>query len=198
MSRSGRRELGAALIAGLAGATLALLAAGRVWLRLSAPRPAPLPNAAVALSGRALEPLVPALGVVGLAGLVALLATRGRARQAVGALYAACGVLLAVRALGRVGGPSQPAALGLLADAGKASGLPPNPSIGTATVVAWPILAAVAGLAMFAAGAIVVLRSRRWPGMSGRYDPPVPAATRAAAPETVWDALDRGDDPTAT
>jgi uncharacterized membrane protein (TIGR02234 family) len=153
---------------------------------------------AATLSGRALEPLVPALGVVGLAGLVALLATRGRARQAVGGLLAAGGVLLAVRALARVGSPAQATALGLLADAGKATGLPPGAPIAATTVPAWPILTALAGLAMLAAGAIVVLRSRRWPGMSARYDAPVPAAARAAAPESVWDALDRGDDPTAT
>ncbi|HEX6756246.1 MAG TPA: Trp biosynthesis-associated membrane protein, partial [Mycobacteriales bacterium] len=69
-----------------AGGGLALLAAGRPWLRLAAPRRPPLPDVALTLTGRDLEPLVPALGVVGLAGVVGLLATRRWGRLAVGAL----------------------------------------------------------------------------------------------------------------
>ncbi|HVQ89932.1 MAG TPA: Trp biosynthesis-associated membrane protein [Mycobacteriales bacterium] len=201
-ARAGRRELTAVLLLGLAGAGLALLAGGRVWLRVDAPRRPPLPDVAVALSGRAVEPLVPALGVVGLAGLVALLATRGRGRLVVGGLLAASGLLLAVRAAGRVTGPDQAAAWSLLTDAGKTSGIPPGTAVTVSTMPVWPVLAVLAGLALLLAGAGALLRSRRWPGMSARYDaptgPPAPAATaQAAAPAAVWDALDRGDDPTA-
>lgn len=186
--RAARRELGVVLVVALAGAALALLAAGRTWLRVTAARRPPLPDVTVALSGKAVEPLVAALGVVGLAALVALLATRGRGRQAVGALLAGCGLLLAVRAIGRIAGPDRATALSLLTDAGKASGLPAGATISTATSPVWPVLVTFAGLAMFAAGAAVLLRSRRWPGMSARYDAPAtapghPAAAPAGQPD---------------
>jgi Tryptophan-associated transmembrane protein (Trp_oprn_chp) len=45
-------------------------------------------------------------------------------------------------------------------------------------------------------GAIaVVLRARHWPKARSRYD--APAGARTAAPRDTWDALDRGEDPTA-
>jgi uncharacterized membrane protein (TIGR02234 family) len=164
------------LAVGTAGAALALLAGSRVWLRLEALRRPPLPDVSVALSGRAIEPLVPALGVVGLAGMVALLATRGRGRLAVGALLAACGLVLTLRALTRVAGPDPATAWALLTDTGRTSGLPPATAVAATVSPAWPLLAAAGGLALLAAG-------------------PAPAA--APAPNAVWDALDRGQDPTA-
>ncbi|MEN3358228.1 MAG: hypothetical protein V7637_2210 [Mycobacteriales bacterium] len=202
-ARVARREMVAVLLLGLGGAGLALLAGGRVWLRVDAPRRTPLPDVAVALSGRTVEPLVPALGVVGLAGLVALLATRGRGRRIVGGLLAASGLLLAVRAAGRVAGPDQATAWALLADAGKTSGIPPGTALTASTSPVWPVLVVLAGLALLLAGAGALLRSRRWPGMSTRYDAPASAPTPAktaktASPAAVWDALDRGDDPTAS
>ena len=61
----------------------------------------------------------------------------------------------------------------------------------------------VVGLLMAAAGLLVVLRGRSWPGMGRRYERPgSPAAP--ARPQTdedraqaAWRALDRGEDPTA-
>jgi uncharacterized membrane protein (TIGR02234 family) len=198
-----RREVAGVLAVGTAGAALALLAGSQVWLRLAALRRPPLPDVSVALSGRAVEPLVPALGVVGLAGLVALLATRGRGRLAVGALLAASGLVLALRAVTRVAGPDPAAAWTLLTDTGRASGLPPATAVVATVSPAWPLLAAAGGLALLAAGAAALLRGRRWPAMSARYDAPagppasVPQQAAGPAPDAVWDALDRGDDPTA-
>jgi uncharacterized membrane protein (TIGR02234 family) len=197
------------LVVGAIGGALALLAGGRVWLRLAAPRRPPLPDVAVALSGQAVEPLVSALGVVGLAGLVALLATRGRGRLVVGALLAACGLVLALRAASRLAGPDPATAWVLLTDAGRTGGLSPGTAVATTVSPAWPLLATVGGLALLAAGAAAMVRGRRWPAMSARYDAPagapgtapaVPtprAGVASPAPEAVWDALDRGDDPTA-
>ena len=43
--------------------------------------------------------------------------------------------------------------------------------------------------------AAVILRARHWPQPRSRYD--TPAGTRTAAPRDTWEALDRGEDPTA-
>jgi uncharacterized membrane protein (TIGR02234 family) len=68
--------------------------------------------------------------------------------------------------------------------------------------LAWPLLAALAGLLLTAAGTLTALRGSRWPALSGRYDAAaarVPSARPEPAHATtanLWDALDRGDDPT--
>jgi hypothetical protein len=44
-------------------------------------------------------------------------------------------------------------------------------------------------------GLLILLRARRWPQPRGRYDARPPRAT--GTPRDTWDALDRGEDPTA-
>jgi hypothetical protein len=63
-------------------------------------------------------------------------------------------------------------------------------------VPGWPLLAAAGGLLLALGGALALLRSRRWPTMSTRYETPA-ARDRPVRPQTDaarWDALDRGDD----
>jgi hypothetical protein len=57
----------------------------------------------------------------------------------------------------------------------------------------WPLLCTVGGVLVAAAGVFTVVRGSRWPGMGSRYE------RRGTPREDVplWDALDRGDDPTA-
>jgi len=210
--RAGRELAGVVLVCA-AGAGAVLLASSRVWLRLAAPRTPPLPELAVTLAGRDLEPLVPALGVVGLAGLVALLATRRWGRLAVGAVLAAAGLVLVLRSLPHLAAPGPAEARTLLLDQGRATGEPPGATIAASASPAWPLLAALGGAALLAGGVGTVLRSRRWPGMSARYDAPSSASTAAVSPpqatgpglasddsvnaSAAWDALDRGEDPTS-
>jgi uncharacterized membrane protein (TIGR02234 family) len=207
-----RRELAAVLVLAAAGSVAALAAAAGHWLIVTAPRRPPLPDVTLALTGRSVEPLVPALGLVGLAGLVALVATRGWGRLAVGGLLTAAGAVVAVRALARLAGPDPAAARALVVDAGRAGAVAPGTAVTATPVRGWPLLAALGGLALLAAGVGVLLRSRRWPAMSARYDRPTGNAPAAAPPaprvppervgpqrpDAVWDALDRGHDPTAT
>lgn len=72
----------------------------------------------------------------------------------------------------------------------------------------WPALCLVGGLLTGAGGALTALRGAGWPAMGARYDRPARrVATEpgpaAAGPVTgrrtteAWDALDRGEDPTA-
>jgi uncharacterized membrane protein (TIGR02234 family) len=197
--RSGRRELGAVLGLAVLGSALALWAGAPTWVRLSAARRPPLPDVAVALSGRSVEPLVPALGIVGLAAVVALLATRGRARVVVGALLAAAGLVLVLRGAGRFAAPDPAAARDLLTDAGRAAALAAGTPVSAAASGAGPLLAVLAGLALLAAGLAAAVRAGRWPGMSARYERPAAARTPARTPnaeQAAWDLLDRGGDPT--
>ena len=56
--------------------------------------------------------------------------------------------------------------------------------------------APLAGGVLVGIGAtVVILRARHWPQPRSRYD--APAGARTAAPRDTWDALDRGEDPTA-
>jgi hypothetical protein len=162
-----------AVAAVVLGAGLALLAASRTWIVETEVRPAPLPALREVRTGDALVPWLPALAYVALAGAGALLATRGPLRAVVGGLLVLSGVGLVAGALSQVG---------------------------TAAAVPWPLAAAVGGLAVAVGGALTVARGRSWPGMAARYERPAaePArpVQRTRSKAEIWDALDRGDDPT--
>lgn len=169
---SPRREFTLVVLGCLAGAGLALFAATRTWAVEVTPRPAPLPPLRTAQTGANLMPWLPALAVVALAGAGALPATRRAARTAVGVLLLGAG-------LGIVTGGG----LGLAAD----------------VTAVWPGLCLAGGLAVTAAAAGAVVRGHRWPAMGTRYERAgrAPATSRAATITELWDALDRGEDPTA-
>jgi hypothetical protein len=61
--------------------------------------------------------------------------------------------------------------------------------------MSWPLLCLLGGTVVAAAGAVAVVRGRGWPALGARYERsakgPVPAGPQ------IWDALDRGEDPTA-
>ena len=192
-----RRELTGAVLASAVAGGLALFAGGQTWATFSAVRPAPLPPISGVLAGSAHAPLVPAAGLVLLAAAVALLGVRATGRTVVGALMTISGLALAWTA-GRAlaGGLREAAAeVPLVAE-------PPVTDVSTA----WPAAAVVAGVLGALAGALVVLRGRRWPAMGSRYErgttggggTPVPARPRSDEERAhlAWTALDRGEDPT--
>lgn len=188
---SPRRELALVVLACVAGAAVVLYAATLTWAVEVVVRPAPLPDERQELTGASLAPYLPALGWAAVAGALALLATRGRWRQAVGVLL--------------VG-------LGLGAAAG---GYWAGSHSGTDTGW-WPLLAVLGGLLVALPGVVVVVRGRSWPAMAARYEragSPRPAGSPAGdrrdpeheprgrarrdSDQELWDALDRGEDPTA-
>jgi uncharacterized membrane protein (TIGR02234 family) len=195
---AGRRELGAAVALCAVGGGIVLGAAGRTWLRVAAERRPPLTDVTLTLSGRDLEPLVAGLGVVGLAGVVGLLATRRWGRLVVAALVALSGPAIVVSSLTRLGPPSTAQVQDLLDESGRTGGVAADAAVSATTQPAWPLLAAAGGLLLALGGLVTLARSRRWPTMSARYETPAARAQRPRTDAAVWDALSRGDDPTAS
>ncbi|MFP5371249.1 MAG: TIGR02234 family membrane protein, partial [Actinomycetes bacterium] len=191
-----RRELTSAVLASAVAGGLALFAAGQTWVTYSVLRRAPLPPVSGALEGSSYAPVVPAAGLVLLAAAVALLAVRGHGRFAVGALVALGGAVLAWTGARALGGGLEEAAAG-------------DQTVVQASVIvtssAWPLATLSAGLVGALAGLLVVVRGRRWPAMGERYERrATPGGTATVRPRTdedraqlAWQALDRGEDPTA-
>ena len=166
------------LLACLAGAGLAAYAATRTWSLRVTTRPG-LSDLRTERTGADLEPWLIGLALVALAGTGALLATHGRVRRGLGVLLALTGTGVVVGAIaGRAG-----------LDAGSASPV-------------WPIACGLGGVIIIGGGLTAARLGHRWPGMSARYDRrPAPAprpADAAVDNRAAWDALDRGDDPTAS
>jgi hypothetical protein len=174
---SPRRELTTAVVACALGAVLALWVAGRTWRVAAGKGAMPLPGNT--FTGTELLPWLPAVALVGLAGAAALLAVRGWTRALLGLLLAAAGLLLAGGAV-----------------------------YGVATAnrgyLAFPLLLGLGGLLVAYAGGRTLRRGPSWPSLGSRYEPPaadpveyVERSGPSRSDVAMWDALDRGEDPTA-
>ncbi|GAB1646075.1 Trp biosynthesis-associated membrane protein [Krasilnikovia sp. MM14-A1259] len=191
-----QRLLGPAALACAAGAGLALYAATRTWSVQVTVRPG-LTDLRATRTGAEQMPWLVALALVAIAGAGALLATRGVTRRLLGGLIAVIGVGLAATAIaGRAG-----------LDAGAAG----------AAATLGPAACVLGGALVALAGWWAARHGHEWSAMGSRYErgsaaPPPSSAPRltdareasgAQPRETppvdtraVWDALDRGDDPT--
>ncbi|MFC4059934.1 Trp biosynthesis-associated membrane protein [Planomonospora corallina] len=191
---SARRELWtwAALCA--AGAGLVLLAAGRGWAEPGSGATWADDAGPSVLTGSAIVPFLGPVALAALAAVVAVLATGGAVRRAVGVVIALCGLGVLAGVWYGVG-RGVPAAVMPDRAAGEAAG----GYLGIHWV--WPAVAAAGGLLLLAAGAVAAARGPRWPGMSRRYDRRGHGGDGpAGGPVTervLWDAIDRGADPTA-
>ena len=188
-----RAEFAIALLLEVLGAAGALVLASRDWQLVSLTRQRPFGNEVVGLTGRTVDAAPTALALVALAGVVAVLATKGIWRRQVGVVVALAGAALVWRSLGAL--PALPA--------GSARALLPVTSgdAGTVTHVAvtaaWPALSAACGAVVLVAGLLIAWRGHRWVAMSARYESPVsPEEASARANASLWQALERGDDPT--
>jgi uncharacterized membrane protein (TIGR02234 family) len=160
-----------------AGGAVALLAASRNWVITETPRPDPLPPVREELSGRDTVPWATAMAFVALAGGLALLATRRIGRLVVGVVLGLAG---AVMIAGAFAGWTT-------------TGTPPER---VEVHALWPAVTLIGGMAALAAGVLAVARGRRWAAMGAKYEAPgVPREPADDAPG-IWDALDRGEDPT--
>lgn len=205
-----RRSFAVALLLGIAGAALTLYAASRTWSLQVIVRPG-LPDLRTARTGASEFPLLIGLALVALAGAGALLATRGLLRRILGGLLAAVGAGLILESItGRLG-----------LNAGRAA----TPAtiwsiaciVGGAMIIVGGLSAASQGHRWPTMGARYERRTVPPPPDPGENSRPLatagpnrgetpnphpgsPEPHRADATQVdtraVWDALDRGDDPT--
>lgn len=204
-----RGEFGLALLLDLAGAALALLVATRTWQTARTPRPRPLADDLLHITGRTVDAAPTALALVALAGVVAVLASRGIARRAIGVVLAAAGAALVWRSLdaARALGAERVRELLIAKHSGVGidAGTVPHVSVHTG----WAVASAACGALVLLAGALIALRGHTWAGMSAKYAAPGAAPGRPADPAdaererdraaaAMWSALERGEDPTTT
>lgn len=166
-----RASLVVTVLGALAAAGVGLYAATRVWIETSHTRPAPLPPDVVTSTGVETAVWTVPCAVVALAAALALPAVSKAAREFVAGCLALAGVGLAA------GG-----AYGMVEAAG-----------------VWPACTAVAGATVTVLAVWALRSGRRWPAMSARYERGGAPAKAAVAddPASLWDALDRGEDPTS-
>ncbi|MCW2498719.1 MAG: hypothetical protein JWN87_395 [Frankiales bacterium] len=184
-----RRELRLVVVLLLVGAAVTLFAAARPWGAAVVDQGARLPVRTVQVTGEDLAPGLRALGLVALAGVVALVATRAWGRLLVGALVLACGVGVVALAVTGTGGAAIRAHLPAGVDAR---------TVSSVTTTAWWVLAGLGGAVVGVAGGLVLWRGRRWATLSSAHQTPAARAPEPPATDkAVWDALDRGEDPTS-
>lgn len=176
------------------GLTLALLLAGAVALLFAGTRPwvnaettgSGLPTVDVSITGGEALPVITGAGLLLLAGIAGVIATGGIFRVIVGivVLVTSAVALEAAVSFGRRGSTAaEEVAREILQTSG------------TATVWWW--LAAAGAIAGVLAGALTVALGKTWPTLGGRYQRR--SAAKSGAPSTpaqMWDAMDRGEDPT--
>jgi uncharacterized membrane protein (TIGR02234 family) len=196
--RAGSSRTAALLVLAVGGA-VALLSSVQTWVRLTAADT--LGEISVAVAGAALAPLAPAAAVVGLAAVPAVPAVRGWLRRGVGALV----LVLALAAAASVA--TSMVDLGARAQQWWRLDVGALALTAAADVSRWWPWATLLGLVAVVVGAAVVLaRGGRWVGMSARYervdrapaDTSGPDGSRQQTDADVWQALDRGEDPTAS
>jgi uncharacterized membrane protein (TIGR02234 family) len=187
--------LALALLLDLLGAGATLLVATRHWQTISTPTP--LRDDVLDVSGRTVDTAPTALALVALAGVVAVFATRGVLRRVVGGVLVLAGLGLIWRAAAAASAVGVQRARALVAEhhtTVEVSRLTPH----VATHPLWPALTVCGGVLVAAAGAAIAVWGHRWVVMSTRYEAaPTPQADATKAAASLWNALDRGEDPTS-
>ncbi len=216
---AGRATLTRTVAACALGSAVSVFAATRTWAVQVQAQPAPLGPLHVTRAGSYFVPWLSALGLVGLAGTGALLATRGRWRSGVGVLIALAGLgILAGGVYGlasidgvRVGWPLLCIPAGLLLAAGGA--------MAAARSTDWPAMGARYERRPTGSSRSAPAPSSRTDdravangrGQAGDHDDDdldgdgleeveeAPAHVERSGPSpseiAMWDALDRGEDP---
>jgi len=181
----------------VAGGTMCLVFAGRAWGEAAVDDG--LSTTTVQAVGRDLSPLGPAVGLLALAAVVAIPATRHIGRFVVGLVLVLAGFATAIGSV-RLAQDLPSQVIAWASEGGESA-----ESVHGATAhPAAALMTGAGGLLVAGVGVAVLGRGRNWPGMGRRFDrhgraggEPKTDATRSVSSRDTWDALDRGDDPTA-
>lgn len=165
-----RRSMAMTVVTAVVCGGVGLYSVTRVWQVAHEERFAPLPPVTTESTGSQLFGWAVPAAVVAIAAALSLLATRGVARRFVSGCLGLAGASVL--------------------SAGVAGFL--------STLGIWPAVACVAGAGVAATAVMAYRWSPQWPTMSARYERPVqPAKLDTRDPQAMWDALDRGEDPTS-
>jgi uncharacterized membrane protein (TIGR02234 family) len=169
---TGPRGLLAALVLVVLGAAALLVSLGQTWVVLG--------GTAVGEQVEGARFVSRVLALAGLAAAGALLAVRGAWRVLVGVLLVLLG-----------------AGIVALAYDGLRDPLEVVPASALRERTAWPWLGVAGAGAFGLAGALAVVAGRRWPALGSRYDRTGDARPSGPPrPASMWEDLDRGQDPT--
>jgi uncharacterized membrane protein (TIGR02234 family) len=203
-----------AVLLALIGAGLILLAGSRTWATVGLT--GSLPGVShLAVSGRHSDAAAIPIALAVAAGAI-VLATSSRVVRAIVGLGLTIGGLVVVVGAVQAGRDRDAAlaravqdALGVVSHGG---GAVFGDDVDSSVVFSvWPWVAVAGGLVVVLAGLLTLARGWSWTGPSRRYErdagataavpatpaEPAPAAAKPAGPGSTWDALSRGEDPTA-
>lgn len=206
---SPRKLKSVALIAAIAVSALTLLAWTGEWFSLSL-RESATGHPELSVTGATAAPALVALALASLA-LVAALAIAGPFfRVVLGVLQVIIGFTVTLSAILATSNPVRASEAAISAATGVGGSKSIANLVTGVSQTAYPFIAIVAGILTVVLGVFVLVTSRRWPGSSGRYRPPVvledPNAgadidsdpeDAAAHAVTDWDTLSGGSDPTS-
>lgn len=201
-----RRARTLAVVAAVLGGGLAVIGSTQPWLEATLRDGA---RAVLPVPGTAALPLLTPLGLAALALGLALSIVGPVLRYLFGAIGILIGGALAWESV-RVAVTTPPAAVvTVVADATGLSGVAAVETlVESITATAWPWIAALGAVLVFAGGVLTLATARSWGGSDRRYrtDAAGPASVAGAAgsrphdahdPIDSWDDLSRGSDPTA-
>lgn len=181
----------ATVLAGTAAAALLAGATRTVWIEALAPDLAGTAQQ-VMVTGSDAAPAVLALALVAIAASLATGLSSRWLRFLTGPVLVATGAGSAIAALGAVQSPELAARSAVASATGVLGGDV------LAETTAWPWITLAPALAVAALGVVVLMVGGRWP-VGTRYRSAAVAATADPGqdPAAAWDALSRGEDPSA-
>ena len=182
----------------LGGALLVLWGSAMAWLTWSQPDAITISRLQGDRSGAELRPLMRAMGFVALTAVPAVIALRGRGRRALGAVVGiASGLLVAYAAVDAMAYRRRPVLRDLAPNGGCLSARDVTCIADRHAPLLGPLLVLVGAALLLVAGLIAVRQGGGWTGLGSSYEAPGAAPEPPVTEKGVWDALDRGDDPTA-